>query len=137
MARKSKTVAPRSKNKDGSTRKRRSDTNHVVYLVTCATTGDTYVGITYARGRAFLASAYKRWLGHCSHALAEGRPYRLHEAIRTHGADAFEIEVLRVIRGKALAHEAERILINLIKPSLNVECTDRKMRSAARRASKS
>ena len=119
--------APRSRNKDGAVRKRRTDRNHVIYLITCIPTGDTYVGITVARGRAYQTSARMRWDGHVNHALKEGRPYPLHEAIRTHGPDAFQIEVLCVVRGKAATHKRERELIAELAPSLNVECTDRKL----------
>ncbi len=120
----------RSRNKDGSLRKRRTDCNHVVYWITCVPTGDTYLGLTFARGRAYQTSALKRWDGHVTHALTEGRPYPLHEAIRTHGPEAFTVEVLCVVRGKEATHAKERELIASLKPTLNVECTERKMRAA-------
>jgi hypothetical protein len=104
----------------------------VIYLATCTVTGDTYLGLTVARGRAYQASMMKRWQGHTYHALVELRPYLIHEAIRTHGPDAWTHQVLCVVRGKAATHAREKELIAELKPSLNVECTARKRaRSAA------
>lgn len=68
-----------------------------------------------------------RWDGHVRHALNEVRPYPLHQAIRAHGPDAFNIEVLCVVRGKTAVHARERELIVKLAPSLNVECTERKL----------
>lgn len=120
---------PRARNKDGSVRKRRADRNHVIYRITCSVTGATYVGITVAKGRAYQASARTRWDGHVRHAIREGRPYPLHAAIREHGPEAFKVDVLDVVRGKGAAHKRERELIAELAPSLNVECTERKLRA--------
>jgi hypothetical protein len=37
-------------------RKLRSDRNHVIYQVTCMDTNDSYIGLTVAKGQAFLRS---------------------------------------------------------------------------------
>lgn len=54
------------------------------YLITCAATGRSYVGIT-AR------SLDRRWKEHASDALRRPRGRALHRAIREHGAAAFTI----------------------------------------------
>jgi hypothetical protein len=54
-------------------RKKRSDRNHVLYMVTCEDTGDTYVGLTVALGQAYLKSVKIRWQKHMSRARCEGR----------------------------------------------------------------
>lgn len=113
-------------------RKRRSDRNHVVYRITCIPTGDTYIGITVVRGRAFKKSLRMRFDGHVYHAKIEKRPYALHKAIRKHGADAFKHEIIEIVRGKAAAHAREVELIHEQVPALNVEATKRKRRSKKR-----
>jgi hypothetical protein len=107
-------------------RKRRNDRNHIVYKLTCAATGESYIGITVANGRAFKKSLATRWQKHVYHAVVEERPYRLQEAIRTHGEKSFEHEIIRVVRGKAEAHTMERAWIKVEKPALNTECTAKK-----------
>ena len=104
-------------------RKRRNDRNHVVYLVTCDTTGDTYVGITVARGRAYQASMMERWRGHIYHATVENRHCPIHVAIRRYGADNFSHKVLCVVRGKEATHAKERELVRELSPTLNVALT--------------
>lgn len=101
-------------------RKRRSDRNHVIYQLTCNPTGETYIGITVARGRAFKKSMDIRWTGHCYHATVENRPTTLADRIRTHGADAFGKEILAVVRGKTEAHTQEMNYIRNLRPSLNI-----------------
>jgi hypothetical protein len=101
-------------------RKRRSDRLHVIYQLTCNPTGETYIGITVARGRAFKKSMDIRWTGHCYHATVENRPTTLADRIRTHGANAFGKEILAVVRGKTEAHAKEMNYIRNLRPSLNI-----------------
>jgi len=107
-------------------RKRRTDRNHIIYLIRCLTTGDTYIGITVVRGRAFNKSLHIRWTNHVYHALVEGRTFPLQKLIRKHGPEAFEHEILKVVRGKESAHTVEKKLIKKLCPTLNVECTEKK-----------
>lgn len=107
-------------------RKKRCDRNHAIYMITCLSTGERYIGITVIRGRAFQGSVKARWEGHIYHALVEGRDYPLQRAIRQHGPDSFNHELIEVIRGKQAAHDREIELIRSICPELNVEGTGRK-----------
>ena len=107
-------------------RKRRTDRNHIIYLITCLVTGDTYVGITVVRGRAFKKSLHIRWMNHVYHAMVEGRTFPLQKLIRKHGPEAFAHEILKVVRGKETAHVTEKKLIKKLCPTLNVELTSRK-----------
>jgi hypothetical protein len=109
-------------------RKPRCDRNHVVYMVTCKKTGERYVGITVVRGRAFLKSMMLRWKGHVHHATVENRPYPIHQRIREFGENAFSHEIITIVRGKQLAHETEKELIERINPELNIECTTKKQK---------
>lgn len=127
--------ANRSRNADGTVRKRRTDRNHVVYQITCLVTGDTYVGVTRALGRAYVHSAEERLRKHCRDALNEGRQEAIHACIRAHLTDpdvwrhAFKTEVLCVVRGKDAGHARELELIRTLRPSLNTEGTERKTRA--------
>ncbi len=107
-------------------RKRRTDRNHLVYLITCLRTGDTYVGITVVRGRAFNKSLHTRWQNHVYHAIVEHRNFPLQKLIRKYGPEVFEHEILEIVRGKEAAHGEERAFIKRLRPTLNVELTARK-----------
>ena len=112
-------------------RKRRNDRNHVIYLLT-GPNGQRYVGVTFARGRAWKRSAKIRWEAHVRNALDYDRQNLLSVAIRDQGAENFTREVLEIVRGKQNAHNRERALLQLIQPELNMEGMGRKVNSAQR-----
>jgi hypothetical protein len=107
-------------------RKRRTDRNHCLYQIRCIATGERYIGLTVAVGRAFLKSVRKRWLTHVYQATVERRGHRLQRTIRKYGAEAFTHELLAVVRGKRAAHDLEMQMIRRRRPQLNVEGTGRK-----------
>ena len=109
-------------------RKRRNDRNHVIYQLT-APTGERYIGITFARGRAFKRSAKIRFAAHTRNALDYGHDTLLCGAIRSHGPDSFRREILEIVRGKQNAHDRERELIRQLQPELNMEGMGRKVNS--------
>jgi len=99
-------------------KKKRTDRNHVIYQLTCVPTGDLYIGLTVARGRAFIKSAMTRFQQHCYRAEVEtDKDWALYETMREH--DGWVVEVLEVVRGKSNAHARERELIAEIDPNLN------------------
>ena len=100
------------------TRKARSDKNHIVYVLTCVTTGEQYVGITVKNGTAKQALKV-RVQKHVRRALTEGRAWTLCEAIRAHGAANFTMGVLEVVRGKLAAHRREMQIVRAHNPALN------------------
>ena len=102
-----------------TTRKRRVDRNHVVYQITCEATGERYIGITVANGRAYKRSIHTRWTKHVHRAVTEKAQLPLSEAIRDHGRESFTHEVLEVVRGKSAAHAIELKLIKKVRPELN------------------
>ena len=114
-------------------RKRRNDRNHVIYKLT-APTGDEYIGITFARGRAFKRSARIRFEAHCRNAFDYNHETILSAALRQWGKEAFNREVLEIVRGKQNAHNRERELIRLYQPKLNMEGMGRKINSAKKGA---
>lgn len=114
-------------------RKVRTDCNHLVYRVICDATGDDYIGITrMSHPRSVWRSLDRRWQKHRHHAFTEKRDYLLHNLMREQGEEAFSYQPLYIVRGKAAAHECERELIADMKPTLNMECTDRKRRRGSR-----
>lgn len=110
-------------------RKPRSDRNHLIYLLTCKSSGEQYVGLTVVRGQAYKKSMDTRWKGHVHHAKVENRECLIHKAIRQHGPEAFDREILKVVRGKLAAHKEETQEIKLRKPALNMESLGRKKNS--------
>lgn len=110
-------------------RKRRSDRNHVIYLLTCDVTQERYIGITVATGRAYKRSMNSRFKAHIRNAIKYNKDTLLYGAIREHGMEAFTKEVLEVIRGKAEAHRRELELGRQLGVELNMEGFGRKTNS--------
>lgn len=106
-------------------RKKRCDRNHLVYLLT-SPSGKRYIGVTYARGRAYKASVKLRWEAHLRNALEYKLTTFLSACVREEGAENFERKILKVVRGKQNAHEMERHLIAELQPELNMEGMGRK-----------
>ena len=100
-------------------RKKRSDRNHVIYQVTCVDTGDSYIGLTVAKGQAFLRSVKVRWQKHVSRAMREDKSWAFCEALRGNVDAEWRYEVLEVVRGRKPAHQRERELIYYYEPNLN------------------
>ena len=100
-------------------RKRRIDTNHLVYRISMLKL--EYIGVTVVSNRSPTRSLKVRWQKHVRRALTEGRDWRLCQAIRKHGPEAFEVQVIEIVRGKSAAHELERGLIRMLKPKLNTD----------------
>jgi len=100
-------------------RKKRSDRNHVLYMVTCEDTGDTYVGLTVALGQAYLKSVKIRWQKHMSRARCENKDWNFCNALRVLDECDWRYQVLEVVRGRKNAHQRERELIRDLNPTLN------------------
>jgi len=89
-------------------RKKRSDRSHAIYRLTCLLTGELYIGMTVCSGMTPKKAVAGRWQRHVTRALTQNKDWTLSKAIRQHGAEAFVVEVLETIRGKAEAHRRER-----------------------------
>ena len=114
-------------------RKKRNDRNHVIYKLT-APTGEEYIGVTFARRRAFKRSAKIRFDAHCRNAFEYDHDTLLARSLREHGRAAFAREGLEIIRGTHNAHNRERELITTIQPALNMEGMGRKVNSSKEKA---
>jgi len=100
-------------------RKKRNDRNYVLYQITAENTGDNYIGLTVATGRAFLRSVKVRVQKHLSRAKCENKDWAFCEFIRSNPDAAIRYEVLEVVRGRKKAYEIERHYIEEYQPSLN------------------
>lgn len=108
------------------TRKKRCDRNHVIYKIENKVTGEIYIGMTYARGRAFLKSAKARWKAHQYNAFVGGRETVLYDNMRKYGVKAYKVSVVKVVRGKKECHKEETSFIKEAKPQLNMVSMGRK-----------
>jgi len=99
-------------------RKKRSDRNYVLYNISCETTGDSYIGLTVATGRAFLRSVKVRVQKHLSRARRENKDWNLYAFLKEN-EEVLQYEVIEVIRGRKNAYQREREIIAEMNPTLN------------------
>ena len=100
-------------------RKRRTDRKHLIYKLSVRNV--SYIGVTYVEKGRVKPSLTRRWQKHVRRALTENKDWKLCQAIRKHGPEAFTVQVLEIIRGKAPAHVRERELIRKHNPKLNTD----------------
>lgn len=100
-------------------RKKRNDRNYVLYEITAEDTGDNYIGVTVATGRAFLRSVKVRVQKHLSRAKQENKDWALCSFIRQNPDATLQYQVIEVVRGRKAAYQRERELIYQIEPTLN------------------
>ncbi len=100
-------------------RKKRSDRNHVIYEILNTENNKSYIGVTAAVGRAFNYSAKLRFQKHCSRARKENKDWSLYNDMRKYGPDVYEVSVVAVVRGKALAHQIETDYLKKYNYKLN------------------
>lgn len=99
-------------------RKRRSDRNHIIYVITNTATNEQYIGITGVNSTV-KKSLHVRIRKHVQRAYAENKSWGLYDNIRKYGTDVFNYGVVEIVRGKALAHKRELELIKQFSPKLN------------------
>lgn len=104
--------------KQKTTRKRRQDTKHAVYMLVNTNTNESYIGITVC-GNAVKRALKVRLQKHIRRALTENKDWALCNSIREHGAEAFVMLLVDVVRGRKTAHAVEREIINGSSPALN------------------
>jgi hypothetical protein len=100
-------------------RKKRNDRNYVLYQIVWPDSGDSYIGLTVATGRAFLRSVKVRVQKHLSRARVENKDWSIYQFIRENEDLELDYEVLEVVRGRKPAYQRERELIKKYTPSLN------------------
>lgn len=100
-------------------RKKRSDRNHVIYEIVNTENGKSYIGITVAIGRRFQYSAKLRLQKHFSRARRENKDWALYRDMREHNEEVYELFIVDIVRGKALAHQIEVELLKEFQYELN------------------
>ena len=99
-------------------RKRRQDTKHAVYMLVNTNTCESYIGITVC-GNDVKRALKVRLQKHIRRAVTENKSWALCRSIRKHGAEAFAMLLVDVVRGRKPAHAYEREIINGELPALN------------------
>ena len=102
-----------------SNRRKRSDRNHLIYMLTCEATNERYVGVTVMKKTAKWKTLRQRWQGHVYKAFVLGEEWGLSAAIRAYGEESFIMDIVDVVRGKKEAFATEAALINDLKTELN------------------
>ena len=100
-------------------RKKRSDRNHVIYEIVNTENGKSYIGITAAIGRRFQYSAKLRLQKHFSRARRENHQWALYIDMREHEQEVYQLFIVDIVRGKALAHQIEVELLKEFQYELN------------------
>lgn len=100
-------------------RKKRSDINHVIYEIVNTSNGKSYIGITAAVGRRYNYSAVLRFQKHQSRARKENKEWALYIDMRENDPSVYELFIVDVVRGKALAHQIETKLLKEFEYELN------------------
>jgi hypothetical protein len=103
-----------------TTRKKRTDRNHIIYEL--RVNGHNYIGVTAKTESTINKSVLARAAKHFYRAKTETKNWLLCQELRKL-SDKSEIEVLvhEVVRGKAAAHKREVELRRVIKPVLNTD----------------
>ena len=103
-----------------TTRKRRSDRNHIIYEL--RVNGLNYIGVTAKTETTINKSVRARAAKHFYRAKTETKNWLLCAELRKlNSKDEIEILVHEVIRGKAAAHKREVEIRRTVKPALNTD----------------
>jgi len=99
-------------------RKRRTDRNHAIYVITNVLTEEQYVGLAVISSTV-KAALKRRIQKHVQRASAEDKDWGLCNNIREYGVEAFTYGLLEIVRGKGPAHLRELEYIRQYHPALN------------------
>jgi len=103
-----------------TTRKRRSDRTHIVYML--VVNGLRYIGVTAKTETTVLKSVKSRAAKHFYRAKTETKDWALCGALRTlNSKEEIEIRVVELLRGKAVAHKREVEIRRELRPELNTD----------------
>lgn len=99
-------------------RKKRTDCNHAIYVISNIVTGEQYIGITAIR-TSLKKDLWVRMQKHAQRARCETKDWGLCNSLREYGPESFTFGLLEIVRGKRPAHARELELIRMYHPSLN------------------
>jgi len=115
-----KTSYNNSMTQTNTTRKKRTDRNHIIYEL--IVNGLNYIGVTAKTETTVLKSVRARAAKHYYRAKKEDKDWSLCVALRElNDKSEIEIRVHEIIRGKAAAHKREVELRRLLQPALNTD----------------
>jgi len=115
-----KTLYNTSMTQTTTTRKKRTDRNHIIYEL--RVNGQNYIGVTAKTETTVLKSVRARAAKHFYRAKTEAKNWLLCQALRgLHSKDDIEIVIHAIIRGKAEAHREEVRIRRAVKPILNTD----------------
>jgi len=97
----------------------RKDSNYVIYTATH--NGLVYIGLTRKGSTTANKAVKERWRKHVSRARHEDRDWALYRYLKQHNDDAWQHDVVAVIRGRAEAYAYERELVKIAEPELNTQ----------------
>ena len=100
-------------------RKRRSDRNHAIYVITNIVTNEQYIGLTAINPNGVKQSIRRRIQKHVQRASIEDKDWGLCNSIRKYKPENFTFGLLEIVRGKAQAHKRELEYIREYNPILN------------------
>ena|ERR1051325_8516387 len=107
------------------TRKKRCDRAYLIYRIVCTVTQECYVGLVVRQGQGIRKTLSCRLHQHVTRAYSLGKEWTLHQAIRRHGHESFDIGLLEIVRGKAAAHNREVQLMQGHRATLNTKMEKR------------
>ena len=103
-----------------TTRKKRTDRNHIIYEL--VVNGKNYIGVTAKTASTVNKSVLARAAKHFYRAKTEDKNWSLCIELRKLASkDEIEVYVHEVIRGKAAAHKREVEIRRAVKPLLNTD----------------
>jgi predicted GIY-YIG superfamily endonuclease len=79
----------------------------MVYEIVNTENGKSYIGVTAAIGRRFNYSAKLRLQKHFSRARKENKNWALYNDMREHCQSVYDLFIVKIVRGKAAAHQYE------------------------------
>lgn len=103
-----------------TTRKKRSDRNHIIYEL--VVNGQNYIGVTAKTESTVIKSVRARAAKHFYRAKTETKNWLLCAALRELASkEEIEIRVHEIVRGKAEAHRREVEIRRAVRPVLNTD----------------
>ena len=110
----------RAMTQTNTTRKKRTDRNHIIYEL--VVNGKNYIGVTAKTASTVNKSVLARAAKHFYRAKTENKAWSLCIELRKlDSKDEIEVYVHEVIRGKAAAHKREVEIRRAVKPLLNTD----------------
>jgi len=101
-------------------KKKRSDRNHVIYMIVGPQ--GSYIGVTAKTETTVLKSIRARVAKHYYRAKTETRQWALCTLLRGYESkEQIDVRVLEIVRGKSAAHARERELIRELNPFYNTD----------------